>query len=221
MDEAQRQLEGARDRASEARQRAMQDALDTLANRADDLHDSQAALERRLQEAVREAMASEDPTDPLNSGMSWQEELEIAAEKRGLLAELVVGFIQGLPGFFDQQVAWLRRGLETGFVQPAYILPGVIAQIEVLAGTRAQAGDVDTQSFGGALQKLRVFSLQHATRIVALSAVLAAAFVSALAATALCKKVALRFGIVDRPDDLVKTHREPIAYLGGDRNATD
>lgn len=43
----------------------------------------------------------------------------------------------------------------------------------------------------------------------------AAAFVSALAATALCKKVALRFGIVDRPDDLVKTHREPIAYLGG------
>jgi UDP-GlcNAc:undecaprenyl-phosphate GlcNAc-1-phosphate transferase len=45
--------------------------------------------------------------------------------------------------------------------------------------------------------------------------VLAAAFVSALAATALCKKVAIRFGIVDRPDDLVKTHKEPIAYLGG------
>jgi len=45
--------------------------------------------------------------------------------------------------------------------------------------------------------------------------VLAAAFVSALAATMLCKKVALRFGIVDRPDNRVKTHREPIAYLGG------
>jgi UDP-GlcNAc:undecaprenyl-phosphate GlcNAc-1-phosphate transferase len=45
--------------------------------------------------------------------------------------------------------------------------------------------------------------------------VLAAAFVSALAATALCKKIALRFGIVDQPDDLVKTHKEPIAYLGG------
>jgi UDP-GlcNAc:undecaprenyl-phosphate GlcNAc-1-phosphate transferase len=45
--------------------------------------------------------------------------------------------------------------------------------------------------------------------------VLLGAFVSALAATALCKKVALRFGIVDKPDDLVKTHREPIAYLGG------
>lgn len=43
----------------------------------------------------------------------------------------------------------------------------------------------------------------------------AAAFVSALAATALCKKIAIRFGIVDRPDNTVKTHKEPIAYLGG------
>jgi len=44
---------------------------------------------------------------------------------------------------------------------------------------------------------------------------LVAAFVSSLAATALCKKIALRFGIVDRPDDCVKTHTRPIAYLGG------
>lgn len=40
-------------------------------------------------------------------------------------------------------------------------------------------------------------------------------FVSSLAATALCKRIAIKFGIVDRPDDLVKTHKEPIAYLGG------
>ena len=45
--------------------------------------------------------------------------------------------------------------------------------------------------------------------------VLPAAFISALAATMLCKRIAIRFGIVDRPDDRVKTHREPIAYLGG------
>ncbi|MHC4114774.1 MAG: glycosyltransferase family 4 protein [Planctomycetota bacterium] len=45
--------------------------------------------------------------------------------------------------------------------------------------------------------------------------VLAAAFVSSLAATWLCKKIAIRFGIVDKPDELVKTHKEPIAYLGG------
>jgi UDP-GlcNAc:undecaprenyl-phosphate GlcNAc-1-phosphate transferase len=40
-------------------------------------------------------------------------------------------------------------------------------------------------------------------------------FVSALAATALCKKIALKFGIVDRPDDRVKTHKGTVAYLGG------
>jgi len=45
--------------------------------------------------------------------------------------------------------------------------------------------------------------------------VLAAAFASSVAATALCKRVAIRLGFMDRPDHLVKTHREPIAYLGG------
>ncbi len=45
--------------------------------------------------------------------------------------------------------------------------------------------------------------------------VLVSSFVCSLAATWLCKKVALKLGIVDRPDDLVKTHKEPIAYLGG------
>jgi len=43
----------------------------------------------------------------------------------------------------------------------------------------------------------------------------ATALAASLAATALCKKIAIRFGIVDKPDDLVKTHKEPIAYLGG------
>jgi UDP-GlcNAc:undecaprenyl-phosphate GlcNAc-1-phosphate transferase len=45
--------------------------------------------------------------------------------------------------------------------------------------------------------------------------VLAASFVGSLGATWLCKKIALKFGIVDRPDNLVKIHKEPIAYLGG------
>jgi UDP-GlcNAc:undecaprenyl-phosphate GlcNAc-1-phosphate transferase len=45
--------------------------------------------------------------------------------------------------------------------------------------------------------------------------VLAAALAGSLAATAPCKKIALRFGIIDRPDETVKTHKEPVAYLGG------
>lgn len=45
--------------------------------------------------------------------------------------------------------------------------------------------------------------------------VFAASFVGALVATWLCKGVALKFGIVDKPDNTVKTHQKPIAYLGG------
>ncbi len=45
--------------------------------------------------------------------------------------------------------------------------------------------------------------------------VLAVSFIGSLVATWLCKKIAIKFGIVDRPDDLVKTHKAPIAYLGG------
>jgi UDP-GlcNAc:undecaprenyl-phosphate GlcNAc-1-phosphate transferase len=45
--------------------------------------------------------------------------------------------------------------------------------------------------------------------------VLPAAFFISLAATAVCRRIALRFGILDRPDRGVKTHKEPVAYLGG------
>lgn len=45
--------------------------------------------------------------------------------------------------------------------------------------------------------------------------VLVFSFIAALLATWLCKKIALKFGIVDRPDNLVKTHKGTVAYLGG------
>jgi len=45
--------------------------------------------------------------------------------------------------------------------------------------------------------------------------VLVFSFVSALIATWLCKKIALKLGIVDKPDSLVKTHKASVAYLGG------
>jgi len=88
MDEAQRQLEGARDSAGEAQQRAMQAAVNELANRAEELHDTQADLEERLQDAVREILNEDDEGDPFNSGLSYDEEAEMAAEKRELLADV-------------------------------------------------------------------------------------------------------------------------------------
>ncbi len=45
--------------------------------------------------------------------------------------------------------------------------------------------------------------------------VLVISFAFALIATWLCKAIAIRFNIVDKPDGLVKTHKKPVAYLGG------
>ena len=45
--------------------------------------------------------------------------------------------------------------------------------------------------------------------------VLAWSFAFALGATWFFKKLAIKLGIVDKPDETVKTHKEPVAYLGG------
>jgi UDP-GlcNAc:undecaprenyl-phosphate GlcNAc-1-phosphate transferase len=45
--------------------------------------------------------------------------------------------------------------------------------------------------------------------------VLVSAWIFSLAATWICKKIALKLGIVDKPDTTVKTHKKPVAYLGG------
>lgn len=51
--------------------------------------------------------------------------------------------------------------------------------------------------------------------LITIISVLLASAVGGFAATFLCRKMALRLGIVDKPDELVKTHKEPVAYLGG------
>jgi len=45
--------------------------------------------------------------------------------------------------------------------------------------------------------------------------VLLISFIATLPGTWLCKKIALKFGVLDKPDGMVKTHTQPIAYLGG------
>jgi len=62
---------------------------------------------------------------------------------------------------------------------------------------------------------LNIIGPESSAWVLELWPVFVASFISALAATALCKKIAVRYGIVDRPDKTVKTHKEPIAYLGG------
>ncbi len=44
---------------------------------------------------------------------------------------------------------------------------------------------------------------------------LAVSFIAAVIGTILSKRTALKLSIVDHPDDTVKTHKTPVAYLGG------
>lgn len=87
-EEAQRQLEGARTEALEEQQRMLRGSLDNLTNRADELYETQAGLEDRLQNAVRGVLIGRNELNRLESGLSLDEEFEIAEEKRRLQAEL-------------------------------------------------------------------------------------------------------------------------------------
>jgi hypothetical protein len=85
-DEAQRQLEGARDRATEEMQRAMQASLSELAEQADELYGTQEEMENRLQEAIRGINVGRNDLNRLESGMTINEEYELADQKRQLQA---------------------------------------------------------------------------------------------------------------------------------------
>lgn len=51
--------------------------------------------------------------------------------------------------------------------------------------------------------------------IVQMICIFMISFLTGLIGTRLCRMIACRFGIVDHPDDTVKTHSRPTAYLGG------
>jgi hypothetical protein len=87
-EEARRQLEGARDRAAEEQRQAMQASLAELRNRADEIYETQSDLEQQLQESIRGPILGGSEFDDLGSGMTVQEEYEMAEEKRRLLAKL-------------------------------------------------------------------------------------------------------------------------------------
>ncbi len=86
--EAQRQLEGARDQAAAEQQRLMQAELDELGERANDAYETQADMEERLQAAIRNMLTSDENDNRLDSGLTFTEEMEMARAKRELQGEL-------------------------------------------------------------------------------------------------------------------------------------
>jgi len=87
-DEARRQLEGARDRAIEEREQAMQAALRDLAERADELYESQAEMDDLLQDAIRDIQIGAGDFGRLDSGMTFDEEYKMAEDKRRLQSSI-------------------------------------------------------------------------------------------------------------------------------------
>lgn len=87
-EEAQRQLEGARNRALDEQQRAMQATLDELGERAEALYENQSAMDDRIQESIRDVSVGTNDLDRLDSGMTIDEEYALAAEKRQLQADM-------------------------------------------------------------------------------------------------------------------------------------
>lgn len=86
--EAQRQLEGAREQAEAERERLMQARLGDLSEQAEAAYRDQAAMDERLQEAIRQMMADQSDNDRLDGGLSFSEEMEMANRKRQLQSRL-------------------------------------------------------------------------------------------------------------------------------------
>lgn len=87
-EEAGRQLAGARDRATEEAQRALEASLEELSARAKSLHETQEAMENRLQDAIRGVSIGRNDLDRLESGMSILEEYRLAEDKRQLQSQV-------------------------------------------------------------------------------------------------------------------------------------
>jgi len=88
--EASRQLEGARDQVAQDQQQSMQQSFENMASTASGLYQDQLRMERELQDAVKRALAAR-AEQRQSSGLSRQQEQELAAEKRAMNEQ-----IQGL-----------------------------------------------------------------------------------------------------------------------------
>jgi hypothetical protein len=85
--------------------------------------------------------------------------------------------------------------------------PGLIAAIGrrwplVMGEWRARSGPPATEASTAAM-------------VIQLTLGFFLAYLLALVGTPMARDAALRFGVVDRPDGKLKTHEQPVAYLGG------
>lgn len=89
MQEAQRQLQQARDQIAADQQQSMQKSFQDMADSASRLYRQQERVADRLQEAVRQALATHrQDQDTLVNPLSYEEEIDLADKKRTILDNL-------------------------------------------------------------------------------------------------------------------------------------
>lgn len=98
-------------------------------------------------------------------------------------------------------------------LKPDPLPPGVVSRIQQMgdqiAGLSAQHRELEAAAG---------LSPDHPTRLDVFHgyiAVLAVAFLVTLLATPIMRRLAVRYGIVDRPSEARKIHKAPTAYMGG------
>ncbi|MDT8398125.1 MAG: hypothetical protein RQ899_05885 [Pseudomonadales bacterium] len=88
-EEAQRQLEGARDQVAQEQLASMQSSFNNMAQQSEQMLTEQQRMEKQLQDAMTKAVADrESGDDPNSRGMTLAEEWALAREKQQLAADL-------------------------------------------------------------------------------------------------------------------------------------
>ncbi len=113
------------------------DAIDATALPAG-ARTSHAVLAYLLDSAVARAPFGEERMPFVNDSGFFTTPLYVAASARPKTreqAEAWLARLDALPDWLDAHVDWMRRGVETGFVQPAPVVEAVLAQIDTITAT--------------------------------------------------------------------------------------
>lgn len=129
VQEAQRQLEQARKQVAQDQQQSMQESFRDMADSAAELYRRQSRIARKLQGAVREALSNrQDDEDTIVNPLSYEEEMEMAQEKREMLEDLQS----------------LRQNMQAGARNFEETSPEAARELE-RANTALRDSDIDTR----------------------------------------------------------------------------
>jgi uncharacterized protein (DUF885 family) len=101
---------------------------------------SYVVLDYLLGSSVARAPFDEERMPFVNDSGFFTTPLYVAASTRPKTleeAEAWIARLEALPAWLESHVDWMRRGVESGFVQPAQVVEAVLAQLDTVVATAA------------------------------------------------------------------------------------